>query len=56
MDRFKSLRQTQRFLVAHDQITTIFRLCRYRLSTLPYRHARADAFKLWEGYATELSA
>lgn len=56
MGRFKSPRQAQRFLVAHDQISTIFRLRRYRLSTLSYRHARADAFKLWEGYAAELLA
>jgi putative transposase len=56
MGRFKSPRQAQRFLVAHDQISTIFRPRRYRLSTLSYRHARADAFKLWEGYAAELSA
>ncbi|NSY41649.1 DDE-type integrase/transposase/recombinase, partial [Leisingera sp. ANG59] len=56
MGRFKSPRQAQRFLVAHDQISTIFRPRRYRLSTLSYRHARADGFKLWEGYAAELSA
>ena len=55
MGRFKSPRQAQRFLVAHDQITTIFRPRRYRLSTLSYRHARADAFRLWQGYAAELS-
>ena len=56
MGRFKSPRKAQRFLVAHDQISTIFRPRRYRLSTLSYRHARADAFKLWEGYAAEISA
>ena len=56
MGRFKSPRQAQRFLVAHDKINTIFRPRRYRLSTLSYRHARADAFKLWEGYTAELTA
>lgn len=56
MGRFKSPRQAQRFLVAHDQINTIFRPRRYRISALCYRHARADAFKLWDGYAAELSA
>lgn len=56
MGRFKSPRQAQRFLVAHDQISTIFHPRRYRLSILSYRHARADAFNLWEGYAAELSA
>ena len=39
MGRFKSPRKAQRFLVAHDQISTIFRPRRYRLSTLSYRHA-----------------
>ena len=49
MGRFKPPRQTQRFLVAHDQIATIFRPRRYRLSAISYRHARADAFGLWRG-------
>lgn len=56
MGRFKSPRQAQRFLAAHDQISTIFRPRRYRVSALSYRHARADAFDLWDGYAAELSA
>ncbi|MCU9840253.1 IS6 family transposase [Ruegeria sp. WL0004] len=55
MGRFKSPRQAQRFLAAHDQINLIFRPRRYRLSTLSYRHARADAFRLWQAYAAELS-
>lgn len=56
MGRFKSPRQTQRFLSVHDQTTTIFRPKRQRLSTTAYRHARADAFSLWNGYAAELTA
>lgn len=56
MGRFKSIRQTQRFLAAHDQINTIFRPRRYRLSTVSYRHARSDAFNLWHGYALEMTA
>ncbi|MFC6590167.1 IS6 family transposase [Sulfitobacter pacificus] len=56
MGRFKSIRQTQRFLVAHDQINTMFRPRRYRLSTVSYRHARSDAFNLWHGYALEMTA
>ena len=56
MGRFKSPRQAQRFLAAHDQINTIFRPRRYRISAKSYRHARADAFGLWEDYAVELSA
>ncbi|MEM6886970.1 MAG: IS6 family transposase [Pseudomonadota bacterium] len=56
MGRFKSPRQAQRFLAAHDQINTIFRPRRYRLSSISYRHARSDAHDLWNGYALELNA
>jgi putative transposase len=56
MGRFKSPRQAQRFLAAHDQINTIFRPRRYQLSAISYRHARADAFDLWNGYAREMAA
>ena len=44
------------FLASHDQINTIFRPRRDRLSTISYRHARADAFDLWDGYAAEMTA
>ena len=56
MGRFKSPWQAQRFLAAHDQINTIFRPRRYRLTTISYRHARSDAFDLWKGYALEMVA
>ena len=56
MGRFKSPRQAQRFLAAHDQINTIFRPRRYRLTATSYRHARSDAFDLWNGYALEMTA
>jgi putative transposase len=56
MGRFKSLRQAQRFLSAHDQINVVFRPRRYRLSATSWRHARADAFRLWDDYAAELTA
>lgn len=56
MGRFKSPRQAQRFLAAHDQINTVFRPRRYQLSAITYRHARADAFDLWSGYAVEMTA
>ena len=56
MGRFKSPRQAQRFLAAHDQINTLFRPRRYRLSALSYRHARSDAFDLWGAYALEMTA
>ena len=56
MGRFKSQRQVQRFLAAHDQINTLFRLPRYRLTAYSYRHARADAFSLWNDYALQMTA
>ena len=54
--RFKSHRQAQRFLSAHDQINVIFRPRRFQLSATSYRHARADAFGLWADYTAELAA
>ena len=56
MGRFKSMRQTHRFLAAHDQINMMLGPRRYRLSTVSYRHARSDAFDLWHGYALEATA
>ena len=56
MGRFKSARHAQRFLSAHDQINTIFRPRRYRLSANSYRHARSDAFDLRNSYAAEMTS
>jgi len=56
MGRFKSPRQAQRFLSAHDQAASLFRPKRHHLSARAYRHARADALGLWAGYAVELTA
>jgi putative transposase len=56
MARFKSSGHAQRFLSAHDQIATIFRPKRHRLSARSYRHARADAFSLWSEFAAQLTA
>ena len=56
MGRFKSQRHALRFLAAHDQINTLFRPRRYRLTVSSYRHARADAVSLWDEYAREMSA
>ena len=56
MGKFKSPGQAQRFLSAHDQINTIFRPCRYKLSAPSYRHARADAFSLWADYTAQMNA
>ncbi len=54
--RFKSHRQAQRFLSAHDQINLIFRPRRYQLTATSYRHARSDAFSLWADYTAEMVA
>jgi len=56
MGGFKSHRQAQRFLSAHDQINLIFRPRRYQLTATSYRHARADAFSLWSDYTAEMRA
>ena len=56
MGRFKSHRQAQRFLSAHDQINLIFRPRRYQLTATSYRHARHDAFSLWADYTAEMTA
>ncbi len=56
MGRFKSPGQAQRFLSTHDQIATLFRPKRHRLSARSYRHARTDAFSLWTDYAADLTA
>lgn len=53
---FKSRRQAQRFLFAHDQINLIFRPRRYQLTATSYRHARSDAFALWLDYTAEMAA
>lgn len=56
LGRFKSHRQAQRFLSAHDQINLIFRPRRYQLTAASYRHARSDAFSLWVDYTEEMTA
>jgi putative transposase len=55
MGRCKSPRQAQRFLATHDQINIIFKPRRYRLTANSYRHARADAFSLWNDYARRMT-
>jgi putative transposase len=47
MKRFKSPRQAQRFLSAHDQISNLFHLRRGHVPACEYRAARARAFDTW---------
>ena len=47
MKRFKSPRQAQRFLSAHDQISNLFHLRRDHVTAGEYRAARARAFDTW---------
>jgi putative transposase len=47
MKRFKSARQAQRFLSAHDQINNLFQLRRDHVPASEYRSARERAFEIW---------
>ena len=47
MKRFKSARQAQRFLSAHDQINNLFHLRRDHVPADQYRAARTQAFQAW---------
>src|ERR687884_495869 len=47
MKRFKSPRQAQHFLSAHDGINNLFHLRRDHLSARQYRAARTQAFQTW---------
>ena len=47
MKRFKSARQAQRFLSAHDQIANLFHLRRDHVTASEYRAVRARAFQAW---------
>ena len=55
MQRFKPPHHAQRFCAAHDQINILFRPRRHRLSAVSYRHARTDAFDLWNNFAKQFS-
>jgi putative transposase len=56
MGRFKSPRHAQQFLSAHDQIIVLFRPRRHKLSAISYRHARSDAFAIWNDITREIAA
>jgi putative transposase len=47
MKRFKSPRQAQRFLSAHDQIDSLFHPRRDHVTAVQHRAARARAFEAW---------
>lgn len=47
LQRFKSMRQAQRFLSAHAFISGHFRLRRHRMAVSRYRAMRAKAFTTW---------
>src|SRR4051812_16156260 len=47
MKRFKSTRQAQRFLSAHDQIGNLLHLRRDHVTASEYRAARVRAFEAW---------
>lgn len=55
MGRFKSPRHAQQFLSAHDQINVLFRPRRHRLTAISYRHARSDAFAIWNDITREIA-
>lgn len=56
MARFKSPRQAQQFLSAHDQVQTIFRPRRHEHSAAAWRQSRADAHWIWEDITRALRA
>jgi len=55
MKRFKSAGQAQRFLSVHDQVANLFRRPTKTIAA-GYRHARAQAFQVWEEVASIANA
>lgn len=54
--RFKSPRQAQRFLAAHDETVGLFRTRRHKLTAAAYRQKRIDAFARWNEAAATMVA
>ncbi len=54
--RYKSPGQAQQFLATHDQVQTLFRPRRHKLSAISYRHARSDAHAIWNDITSEMKA
>ncbi|WP_434082868.1 DDE-type integrase/transposase/recombinase [Acidisoma cladoniae] len=48
MQRFKSIRQAQRFLSAHSRIHNHFQLSRHLIPADEYRSLRNAAFRVWQ--------
>jgi putative transposase len=51
MQRFKSMRQAQRFLSAHSRIHSHFQLRRHLISATAYQSLRNRAFQIWQDVA-----
>jgi len=47
MRRFKSMRQTQRFITAHAAVSNLFNLGRHLVRAQHYRDLRISAFSEW---------
>jgi len=47
MKQFKSVRQAQRFLSAHDQINNLFHLRRDHVAATEHRAARTQTLHVW---------
>ena len=56
MGRYKSPGQAQKFLATHDQVQTLFRPRRHKLTAISYRHARSDAHAIWSDITSEMNA
>ena len=54
MARFKSPGQAQLFLSVRDQVQTVFRPRRHKLSAPAYRQSRSDAHSIWNDITCEL--
>lgn len=56
MGRFKLPSQAQLFLSVHDQVQTVFRPRRHKLSAPAYRQSRSGALSIWDSITCELKA
>ncbi len=54
--RFKSARQAQRFLCAHDEAANLFHPRRHKMTASRYRQSLAAAFERWNDCAKSIAA